>query len=173
MSHAGTTYVDTAWPQTTAEVAVGGHRVQFVAVHTYYPLGDAKRWTRDMTALASMARRSGPDAVFLGDFNASLDHTPMRGLLEAGRTDTHAELGHGWARTWPVDHALVPPLIQLDHVLHGPGLVGGLRRRAHRAGYGPSGGRCGTGAATGEGPGHLIGVRYGGVRASGRYHNET
>ncbi|MFB7312090.1 endonuclease/exonuclease/phosphatase family protein [Streptomyces sp. NPDC056192] len=80
-----------------------------MAVHTYYPLGDAKRWTRDMTALASMARRSGPDAVFLGDFNASLDHTPMRGLLEAGRTDTHAELGHGWARTWPVDHALVPP----------------------------------------------------------------
>ncbi|MGW4825486.1 endonuclease/exonuclease/phosphatase family protein [Streptomyces sp. NPDC004227] len=77
-----------------------------------------------MTALTSMARRSRPDAVFLGDFNASLDHTPMRRLLAAGLTDTHAELGHGWARTWPVGHALVPPLIQLDHVLHGSGLVG-------------------------------------------------
>ncbi|MFE8005790.1 endonuclease/exonuclease/phosphatase family protein [Streptomyces sp. NPDC057418] len=124
LSHGGTTRIDTAWPQTTAEVAVGGRRVRFVAVHTYYPLGDAQRWTRDMTALASMARRGGPDTVFLGDFNASLDHTPMRRLLAAGLTDTHAELGHGWAPTWPVGHALVPPLIQLDHVLHGPGLVG-------------------------------------------------
>ncbi|MFD6276552.1 endonuclease/exonuclease/phosphatase family protein [Streptomyces sp. NPDC060209] len=124
LSHAGTTQVDTAWPQTTAEVAVGGRTVHFVAVHTYYPLGDVKRWTRDMAALTSMARRSSPDTVFLGDFNASLDHTPMRRLLAAGLTDTHAELGHGWARTWPVGHALVPPLIQLDHVLHGPGLVG-------------------------------------------------
>jgi endonuclease/exonuclease/phosphatase family metal-dependent hydrolase len=98
--------------------------VQFVAVHTYYPLGDAERWTRDMDALTSMARRSGPDTVFLGDFNASLDHAPMRELIAAGLTDTHAELGHGWAPTWPVGLALVPPLIQLDHVLHGPGLAG-------------------------------------------------
>ncbi|MGW0817952.1 endonuclease/exonuclease/phosphatase family protein [Streptomyces viridiviolaceus] len=124
LSRGGTTQVNTAWPQTTAEVTVDGRRVQFMAVHTYYPLGDAKRWTQDMTALASLARRSGPDTVFLGDFNASLDHTPMRELLAAGLTDTHAELGRGWARTWPVGHALVPPLIQLDHVLHGPGLVG-------------------------------------------------
>ncbi|MFI6204781.1 endonuclease/exonuclease/phosphatase family protein [Streptomyces sp. NPDC051041] len=124
LSRAGTTRADTAWPQTTAEATVGGRRVRFVAVHTYYPLGDAERWTRDMTALASLARRSGPDTVFLGDFNASLDHTPMRRLLAAGLTDTHAELGRGWARTWPVGHALVPPLIQLDHVLHGPGLAG-------------------------------------------------
>ncbi|GAA3502719.1 endonuclease/exonuclease/phosphatase family protein [Streptomyces prasinosporus] len=124
LSHGGTTQVDTAWPQTTAEVAVGGRTVRLVAVHTYYPLGDPERWTRDMTALASVARRGGPDTVFLGDFNASLDHTPMRRLLAAGLTDTHAELGRGWARTWPVGHDLVPPLIQLDHVLHGSGLAG-------------------------------------------------
>ncbi|MFV2117511.1 endonuclease/exonuclease/phosphatase family protein [Streptomyces sp. Act-28] len=124
LSHGGTTHVDTAWPQTTAEVEVDGRRVRFVAVHTYYPLGDAKRWARDMTALTSLARRSGPDTVFLGDFNASLDHAPMRELLAAGLTDVHAKLGRGWGPTWPVGHALVPPLIQLDHVLHGSGLVG-------------------------------------------------
>ncbi|MFD5136367.1 endonuclease/exonuclease/phosphatase family protein [Streptomyces sp. NPDC058378] len=124
LSDGGTTDVDTAWPQTTAEVTVGGHTVQLVAVHTYYPLGDTKRWSRDMAALTSVARRSGPDTVFLGDFNASLDHSPMRKLLSAGLTDTHAELGRGWARTWPVGHALVPPLVQLDHVLHGSGLAG-------------------------------------------------
>ncbi|MFI6335496.1 endonuclease/exonuclease/phosphatase family protein [Streptomyces sp. NPDC050535] len=124
LSHGGTTDSDTAWPQTTAELTLDGSTVRFVAVHTYYPLGDADRWTRDMTALASLARRGGPDTVFLGDFNASLDHAPMRRLLSAGLTDTHAELGHGWARTWPVGHALVPPMVQLDHVLHGSGLAG-------------------------------------------------
>ncbi|MFD5627587.1 endonuclease/exonuclease/phosphatase family protein [Streptomyces sp. NPDC127072] len=124
LSHGGTTDSDTAWPQTTAEITLGGRTVELVAVHTYYPLGDADRWTRDMTSLASLARRGGPDTVFLGDFNASLDHAPMRRLLSAGLTDIHAELGRGWVRTWPVGHALVPPMVQLDHVLHGSGLAG-------------------------------------------------
>lgn len=101
ISEAGTTRADTAWPQTVAEVAVGGRSVQFVAVHTYYPLGSPERWTRNTAALTSLARRAGPDTVFLGDFNASLDHTPMRDLLSAGLTDTHAELGHVGAHPWP------------------------------------------------------------------------
>lgn len=124
LTHGAPLDAETAWPQTTADVTVGGRTVRLVAVHTYYPLGDAERWTRDMTALASVARNSGPDTVFLGDFNASLDHAPMRELLAAGLTDIHAELGRGWARTWPAGKSLVPPLIQIDHVLHGPGLAG-------------------------------------------------
>ncbi|MFJ8109142.1 endonuclease/exonuclease/phosphatase family protein [Streptomyces sp. NPDC096132] len=124
LTHGGPLDADTAWPQTTVDVTVGGRTVRVVAVHTYYPLGDADRWTRDLTALSSVARTSGPDTVFLGDFNASLDHAPMRDLLASGLTDTHAELGRGWARTWPADRTLVPPLIQLDHVLHGSGLAG-------------------------------------------------
>ncbi|NEB99791.1 endonuclease/exonuclease/phosphatase family protein [Streptomyces anulatus] len=124
LGDAGTTHADTAWPQTVAEVTVGGRDVRFMAVHTYYPLGSPERWTRDMAALTSLAGRAGPDTVYLGDFNASLDHAPMRDLLAAGLIDTHAELGHGWAPTWPVGHALVPPMVQLDHVLHGPGLAG-------------------------------------------------
>lgn len=120
----GPLHADTAWPQTTAAVTVGGRTVRLVAVHTYYPVGDPRRWTRDMAALAAVARDSGPDMVFLGDFNATLDHAPMRDLLAAGLVDTHAELGRGWARTWPVGKTLVPPLVQLDHVLHGSGLVG-------------------------------------------------
>ncbi|GAA3092376.1 endonuclease/exonuclease/phosphatase family protein [Streptomyces rectiviolaceus] len=125
LEHGGPLKADTAWPQTTAHVTVAGRAVRLVAVHTYYPLGDAKRWDRDLTALTSVARDSGPDTVFLGDFNASLDHAPMRDLLASGGlTDTHAELGKGWARTWPADKGLLPPLVQLDHVLHGSGLAG-------------------------------------------------
>lgn len=37
LSHGGTTDADTAWPQTTAEISVGGRTVKLVAVHTYYP----------------------------------------------------------------------------------------------------------------------------------------
>ncbi|MEU5950859.1 endonuclease/exonuclease/phosphatase family protein [Streptomyces sp. NPDC047525] len=125
LTRGGPLQADTTWPQTTAQVTVGGRAVRLVAVHTYYPLGDAKRWTRDMTALTSVARDSGPDTVFLGDFNASLDHAPMRDLLASGGlTDTHAELGEGWARTWPAGKSLLPPLVQLDHVVHGRGLAG-------------------------------------------------
>ncbi|WP_196278936.1 endonuclease/exonuclease/phosphatase family protein [Catellatospora vulcania] len=124
LTQGGPLRADTAWPQTTAAVTVDGRTIRLVAVHTYYPLGDARRWTRDMAALASVARDSGPDTVFLGDFNASLDHAPMRDLLAAGLVDTHAELGRGWARTWPVGVSPVPPLVQLDHVLHGSGLAG-------------------------------------------------
>ncbi|WP_245238752.1 endonuclease/exonuclease/phosphatase family protein [Streptomyces sp. MZ04] len=110
LTHGGPLNADTAWPQTTAQVTVGGRAVQVVAVHTYYPLGDAKRWTRDMTALTSDAHDSGPDTVFLGDFNASLDHAPMRELLTSGGlADTHAELGNGWARTWPANKSRCHP----------------------------------------------------------------
>ncbi|MGW5867186.1 endonuclease/exonuclease/phosphatase family protein [Streptomyces sp. NPDC055239] len=125
LTHGGPLKADTAWPQTTAHVTVGGRAVRLVAVHTYYPLGDAGRWTRDLTALTSVAHDGGPDTVFLGDFNASLDHAPMRELLTSGGlTDTHAELGNGWARTWPADKSPLPPLVQLDHVVHGSGLAG-------------------------------------------------
>ncbi|MFD6423500.1 endonuclease/exonuclease/phosphatase family protein [Streptomyces sp. NPDC060198] len=124
LSRPDTADIDTVWPQTTARIEVGGRTVRLVAVHTYYPLGSAGRWARDMSALASLAREEGPDTVFLGDFNATLDHAPMRSLLAAGLTDTHAELGQGWAPTWPVGAGMAPPLVQLDHVLHGPGLAG-------------------------------------------------
>ncbi|MFI1256967.1 endonuclease/exonuclease/phosphatase family protein [Streptomyces netropsis] len=113
----------TVWPQTTAAVKVGGRTVRLVAVHTLYPLGDARRWARDMRELRAEAVDSGRDTVFLGDFNATLDHAPMRKLLSAGLTDSHAELGRGWAPTWPADASGVPALLQLDHVLHGGGLA--------------------------------------------------
>lgn len=110
----------TTWPQTVASVTVGGRSVRIVGVHTFWPLGDAERWGRDLAALHAAA---GPDVVMLGDFNATLDHASLRGLLAAGLVDTHAELGRGWAPTWPVDD-WAPPLMQLDHVLHGSGLKG-------------------------------------------------
>ncbi|SDM64742.1 endonuclease/exonuclease/phosphatase family protein [Allokutzneria albata] len=105
----------TTWPQTTATVVVGGHPVRIVGVHTLWPVEKPAAWTADLRALRAEA---GPNVVMLGDFNATLDHTPMRELLAAGLADAHAELGRGWAPTWPADR----PVIQIDHVLHGRSL---------------------------------------------------
>ncbi|KIQ67193.1 hypothetical protein TR51_00250 [Kitasatospora griseola] len=117
---------DPAWPTVNVTVAVDGRPVQLVAVHTYYPLGDARRWATGMHELRDAAAgRSGGDAVLLGDFNATLDHAPMRSLLATGLTDTHAELGTGLMPTWPEhnrDFPHLPPVIQIDHVLHGRAL---------------------------------------------------
>lgn len=109
----------TTWPQTTGTVDVNGRAVKVIAVHTYYPAGDPGLWNRDLVALRTVA---GENSVALGDFNATLDHVPMRELLAAGLVDSHAELGNGWAPTWPADSVL-PPVVQLDHVLHGRGLA--------------------------------------------------
>ncbi|MEU9079719.1 MULTISPECIES: endonuclease/exonuclease/phosphatase family protein [unclassified Kitasatospora] len=112
--------------QLAAEVTVGGRQVRLTAVHTYYPLGDARRWGEDFAGLRAAARGAPRTAVFLGDFNATLDHAPMRELLATGLTDTHEELGGGIRPTWPEDNAdfpYLPPVIQIDHVLHGSALT--------------------------------------------------
>lgn len=112
----GPTTLPTTWPQTQVTVTVSGHEIPIIGVHTYYPVGGPGLWARDMSALRAMA---GRDVIVLGDFNATVDHSPLRSLLAAGLVDTHAELGRGWAPTWPAQF----PLVQIDHVLHGPGLA--------------------------------------------------
>ncbi|WP_316528270.1 endonuclease/exonuclease/phosphatase family protein [Kitasatospora brasiliensis] len=132
---------DPAWPTTNLTVEVGGRPVRLVAVHTYYPVGDARRWADDLHRLRAAAPGRAHNAVMLGDFNATLDHKPMRDLIDTGLTDTHEELGAGLFPTWPQDHPdyRVPAAIQIDHVLHGPALTAvdvtehALPRSDHRA----------------------------------------
>ncbi|WP_199439809.1 endonuclease/exonuclease/phosphatase family protein [Umezawaea beigongshangensis] len=116
LTRAGLLDRPTTWPQTTAEITLGGRAVRLIAVHTLYPVEDPARWAADLAALRPEAR---PDAVLLGDFNATHDHADARALLAAGLVDAHAELGRGWAPTWPS----AVPLVQIDHVLHGSGLA--------------------------------------------------
>jgi endonuclease/exonuclease/phosphatase (EEP) superfamily protein YafD len=116
ITHGGPTDLPTTWPQTQVTVTVFGHEIPIVGVHTYYPVGGPGLWAQDMSALRAVA---GRNAIVLGDFNATVDHSPLRSLLAAGLIDTHAELGRGWGPTWPAQF----PLVQIDHVLHGSGLA--------------------------------------------------
>lgn len=51
------------------------------------------------------------------DFNATLDHGPLRPLLDTGYVDAAAPVGAGLVGTWgPHDGDLIPPVV-IDHVL--------------------------------------------------------
>lgn len=82
-------------------------------------------WLDAFTHLAEAAS-AHPDVplVAAGDFNAVLEHEPMRRLLtDTGLRDAAEVAGRGWAPTFP-SRVWHPPLIGLDHVLIGAGLVG-------------------------------------------------
>lgn len=93
-----------------------GARLQIVDVHTLPPLGrQTVLWTAGLRALPS-APSSGPFRILAGDFNASLDHAEMRGLIARGYHDAADITGKGLIPTWPANKR-VPPLITIDHVL--------------------------------------------------------
>lgn len=95
-----------------------------VAVHPAYPL-DA-RWAPELALLRDSVEEARPDLV-LGDFNASLDHEPLRDILATGLRDAAEQAGAGWQPTWPADGGFrglpLPPAVAIDHVLVGSGLA--------------------------------------------------
>jgi endonuclease/exonuclease/phosphatase family metal-dependent hydrolase len=98
-----------------------------MAVHPRAPTppGGVEQWSRENTTMLDGATQYGADLV-LGDFNATLDHAPMRAWEDAGYRDTQELLNKGWSRTWPANGITpvpglhLPALIQIDHVLVAP-----------------------------------------------------
>jgi endonuclease/exonuclease/phosphatase (EEP) superfamily protein YafD len=103
--------------------------VRLVAVHATPPTGSGAGWSSDQHAILRGVGdlRPGP-TVLAGDFNATLDHEPLRELGGRGYTDAVVEAKSGWQPTWPSDRQVslagvpLPPLLQIDHVLVGDGL---------------------------------------------------
>ncbi|GII29620.1 endonuclease/exonuclease/phosphatase family protein [Planotetraspora mira] len=100
-----------------ARVAVpGGPPVEIVDVHTISPVGrDVYEWRADMASLP--APSSDVIRILAGDFNASLDHSPLRDVLARGYADAGDATGTGLHPTWPADWR-IPPMITIDHVLY-------------------------------------------------------
>ena len=94
-----------------------------LGLHTTEPMNGLTTWQHDLAEVRRVvAGKHGPGLV-VGDFNATLDHGPMRQLLARGLRDA-AEAGNaGWQPTWPSNQVPVfgvsPPmrLITIDHVL--------------------------------------------------------
>jgi len=113
-------YVESASPLTAhgavrAEPADGSGPV-LVAVHPISPHEPGyamERWRRDLVAVTEPCR-SEDGVIVAGDFNATLDHAPMRDVGSC--VDAAAEAGVGGVATWP---ARLPRLVgaPIDHVL--------------------------------------------------------
>lgn len=78
-------------------------------------------WREDMqkfpTELGALAEEAGTGAVIVaGDFNATADMLPFRGLLDAGYRDAAEQAGAGMTRSYPVRVGRIP-LIGIDHIL--------------------------------------------------------
>ncbi|MEW9548268.1 endonuclease/exonuclease/phosphatase family protein [Nonomuraea sp. NPDC050783] len=112
-----------------AEVALpGGRPVEVVVVHPVAPVPSTVSEWHDGVATLPPAPASGPARILAGDFNATLDHAVLRGLLDTGYTDAAAATGQGLVPTWPMRR--FPPLVAIDHVLT-DGRAGAVAVRIH------------------------------------------
>ncbi len=105
--------------QSYGTVAVpGGPPVLVESAHPLAPwaLHVLDDWRADLDAEPRVTP-GGPLRVLLGDFNATLDHAPLRRLIDGGYTDAADALGKGLIGTWgPYDGDPIPP-VTIDHVL--------------------------------------------------------
>lgn len=103
--------------QARAAIRVtGGPVVEITSVHPCAPshVGKAPCWRAGLDALP---RAGGPLRVLAGDFNATLDHWPIRDLLDSGYQDAADVTGRGFTATWPEKWWDGLPGVAIDHVL--------------------------------------------------------
>jgi len=94
----------------------GGDELHVVAVHPFPPVSRESEhaWNDVLRALPG-ARAGGRQHMLLGDFNATLDHSELRRVIDRGYVDAAAATGRGLRPTWPVGRVFAP--LTLDHVL--------------------------------------------------------
>jgi endonuclease/exonuclease/phosphatase (EEP) superfamily protein YafD len=95
----------------------GTSEVEVVAVHAVAPVGRIQpdEWRAEIADLPPPL--PGPATrLLVGDFNATLDHQPLRELLGTGYRDAADAVGRGLLATWPTDTLMVS-VAAIDHVL--------------------------------------------------------
>lgn len=105
--------------QARGELSVPGARpVLIESVHPVAPYARhaVPQW-RSSYSNEPRATPDGPQRILIGDFNATLDHSPLRKLIDSGYRDAADVLGEGLTGTWgPYDGDPIPPVV-LDRVL--------------------------------------------------------
>lgn len=92
-----------------------GRRVRVVGIHPYPPQpNNVSIWEESLASLPSTG--DGSPWVLAGDFNATLDQSQFRDLIDRGYRDAGAVAGEGLVPTFPRLGHLIPP-ITIDHVL--------------------------------------------------------
>lgn len=73
-----------------------------------------RRWKRTLAAMPDAATTDGSLRILAGDFNATLDHSDLRDVIDRGYADAADTTGQGLVTTWPATARFA---IVLDHVL--------------------------------------------------------
>ena len=110
--------------QPTALMRAPGFEFALVAVDIPTPTKGIDPWVESFGLLiADSSGLAGRPVVAVGDFNAVLEHEPMRRLMaETGLRDAVVESELGWMPTFP-GNGLLPPWVALDHVMVSGGLA--------------------------------------------------
>jgi endonuclease/exonuclease/phosphatase family metal-dependent hydrolase len=110
--------------QAKAEITVpapdggGARQVLVESAHPFSPYAAevTDLWLRSFDGQPK-ATADGPARILLGDFNATLDHRPLRDLIDSGYRDAADVVGAGLVGTWGwYDDKAIPP-VTIDHVL--------------------------------------------------------
>jgi endonuclease/exonuclease/phosphatase family metal-dependent hydrolase len=98
-----------------ARLRVSGRPVAVASVHPVPPTDaeSTRRWRDALRALPG-AGDGAELGLLLGDFNATLDHSELRRVLDSGYVDAADVTGAGLVPTW--SRGLSPPLT-IDHLL--------------------------------------------------------
>ncbi|KFI40605.1 endonuclease/exonuclease/phosphatase family protein [Bifidobacterium actinocoloniiforme DSM 22766] len=126
-----------AVPTLTVEAL--GRTILVASAHPKSPQRGGSNWGASILALAGLSpaapspaaqasarRQAGDadDALIMGDLNSSVHHPSFRRLLSDGHLlDAGGEASAGLHPTFPASWATLPPLIEIDHVLHTQGLA--------------------------------------------------
>ncbi|MEB0288269.1 endonuclease/exonuclease/phosphatase family protein [Cryobacterium sp. 10I1] len=106
-------------PMLEARIHTPAGLVRIIDVHAVAPVTSENTvlWRGQYAELARIAASDTGTLILAGDFNATLDHAPLRRLVATGLRDAFVESGRGFGATWPRWDGVVPPLMRLDHVL--------------------------------------------------------
>jgi endonuclease/exonuclease/phosphatase (EEP) superfamily protein YafD len=108
---------DAAMAMPQAELTLpGGRPVALTAVHPPPPFSrpNIRAWKHDLGVLPA-ATAPGPTRILVGDFNATLDHARLRGVLARGYADAADRAGKGLVLTWGL--SMFGPPLTLDHIV--------------------------------------------------------
>ena len=99
-----------------------GRGLWLLAVHATQPLHATDPWLADWATFRKALEGIRGPRLVVGDFNATLDHGPVRAVLATGLRDAAVEANSGWQPTWPsgAPGYRLPGglgLVAIDHVL--------------------------------------------------------
>jgi len=99
----------------------GGGTLRVVAVHPVVPgRGGVAGWEEELAELPPTG--DGVPWLLAGDFNATVDQSQLREVLDRGYRDAGTVAGEGLEPTWPAGPWSNLPGVTIDHVLFDPRL---------------------------------------------------